>query len=353
MWQKLLDPVYRWLTDYMGRAGLVLYGSSSNKTPAPDPELVSAQVNQMGIQSDIAQEMVAISRELLPYQIQQMQQGIRAADTAYQDSRVDRAYSLDRRGHLTGLQDAMIDEATDFNTEAKQEEYAAQGIADAEAMMAGTEASATRDLARRGVNPASGAALSQGNAASLAKAGLKVGSANAGRNQARLEGRVLTDRAANVLSGYPAMSMNATQNSVSNGMAGLNAANSAVGGIQSGFGAAAGASAGASSTAAGLYGQQLNAYTSGQNAAAQQSASNTQAWGTAAGMAAYAFFSDRRLKTNIVKVSDDPRGFGWYRFDYLAGSSGQFGVMAQEVAKVVPDAVVYRNGFLSVDYSQI
>lgn len=361
MWQKLFDPLFRFLTDYMGRAGLILYGSSgSGGTPPPDPELVDAQINQIGIQSDIAHEMVGISRELLPYQIDQMKFGLMAAETAYDDSREDRAYTLDRRGHLTGLQDQIIGEAKNYNTVAKQEEMAAKGVADVETMVAGSEASAARDLARRGVNPSSGAALSQSNASSLAKAGLKVSASNAGRAQARDEGRMLQDRATNALSGYPSMSMSATQNSVANGMAGITATGSTLGSIQSGYGSASGASAGAATTAAGIYGQQMDAYTSARNNAAAQSNANTQAAGTAVGasISAYAMYaglaaSDRSLKTNIKKVSDDPRGFGWYTFDYVAGPRGQFGVMAQEVMPIIPDAVVDLGTHLAVNYSKL
>lgn len=352
MWLKLFDPLYRWLTDYMGRSGLILYGGGSDATP-PDPALVEAQINQMGIQSDIAERMVGISEQLLPYQIQQMEQGIRAAETGYQDSREDRSYMLGRRGLLTGQQDRIVQDANAYSTEAKQEEMAARAVADVETTAAASEATAARDLARRGVNPASGAALAQGNASSLAKTGLKVAASNAGRTQAREEGRMLTDRANNVLAGYPSMSMAATQNGVGNGMAGLSAANQAVGGIQSGFGAASGASAGASQTAAGLYGQQQNAYQNAMTNNANQSAATTSAVGTIAGMAAYAMLSDRRLKVNIVHLADDPRGFGWYRFDYLGGTRGHIGVMAQEVAPIIPGAVVDKGGYLAVNYSML
>lgn len=353
MWQKLLDPLYRWLTDYMGRAGLILYGGGSNKTPPPDPGILDAQRESLRIQNELARNMMANANALHPIQVAQMEFGLEAARTAYADSRVDRAYSLDRRGHLTGLQDSMIAEAEEYDSPAKQEEYAARGVADVETMVAGSEASAARDLARRGVNPASGAALAQGNASSLAKAGLKVSAANTGRTLAREEGRALKDRAANVLSGYPAMSMAATQNSAGNGMLGLSAANQAVGGIQGGFGAASAASAGASSTASGLYGQQLNAYQNAMNNQTAANNANTQAWGTAIGTAAAYMLSDRRIKVNIVKVADDPRGFGWYTFDYLGGAQGQFGVMAQEVAPIIPAAVTTKHGVLAVNYSML
>jgi hypothetical protein len=56
-------------------------------------------------------------------------------------------------------------------------------------------------------------------------------------------------------------------------------------------------------------------------------------------------FSDRRVKTDIRKIADDPRGWGVYLFKYivdkLKGSARwQLGYMADEVARVRPDAVV-------------
>lgn len=61
--------------------------------------------------------------------------------------------------------------------------------------------------------------------------------------------------------------------------------------------------------------------------------------------------SDRRLKTDIVKVSNDARGFGWYVWRYLWDRPGtqRYGVMAQEVQHI-PGAVHRIGGWLAVDY---
>lgn len=74
--------------------------------------------------------------------------------------------------------------------------------------------------------------------------------------------------------------------------------------------------------------------------------------GTGMGMA-----SDRRLKCDIVRVGDHPAGFGLYLFNYkpayqdALGAGRRFGVMADEVRHVRPDAVVEgADGFLSVRY---
>jgi hypothetical protein len=69
--------------------------------------------------------------------------------------------------------------------------------------------------------------------------------------------------------------------------------------------------------------------------------------------------SDGRLKTNVTRVGTHPQGFGLYLFDYRVDISGlepgrQFGVIAQEVRRIAPEAVVeMANGFLAVDYERL
>ena len=66
--------------------------------------------------------------------------------------------------------------------------------------------------------------------------------------------------------------------------------------------------------------------------------------------------SDRRLKADIVHLLDDARGFGWYAWRYVwdAPSVRRVGVMAQELARVMPEAVALMpNGFLAVDYAAV
>lgn len=65
-------------------------------------------------------------------------------------------------------------------------------------------------------------------------------------------------------------------------------------------------------------------------------------------------FSDRRLKENIVRVGSTPSGLPVYAFNYIWGGGQQVGVMADEVAKAIPDAVVeHESGYLMVDYSKV
>ena len=75
---------------------------------------------------------------------------------------------------------------------------------------------------------------------------------------------------------------------------------------------------------------------------------------------AMGMFSDPRVKENVVEIGRHAAGFGLYLFDYkpefkaIAGEGRMFGVMADEVAKIVPEAVLADdNGYLRVDYAKL
>jgi hypothetical protein len=81
------------------------------------------------------------------------------------------------------------------------------------------------------------------------------------------------------------------------------------------------------------------------------SAGGSAASGTAAIMAA---FSDRRLKTDIERIGEREDGLGVYLYRYLWSPARFIGVMAQEVLKVKPEAVIYMpNGYMAVNYGAL
>ncbi len=95
-----------------------------------------------------------------------------------------------------------------------------------------------------------------------------------------------------------------------------------------------------------------------------QNANNNSAWGNFSDLASTAgtvgsaalMASDERLKENINKIGEK-NGYNWYEFTYKAGynlpEGRQEGVIAQEVEKVNPDAIVWVDGFRHVDYSKL
>lgn len=64
--------------------------------------------------------------------------------------------------------------------------------------------------------------------------------------------------------------------------------------------------------------------------------------------------SDRRLKTNIQRIGSTKQGIAVYRYKYKTGGDWQMGVMAQELLKTMPQAVIKGvDGFFRVNYSMV
>jgi hypothetical protein len=91
-----------------------------------------------------------------------------------------------------------------------------------------------------------------------------------------------------------------------------------------------------------------------QNYANQVSPYNAQVGGLydlagALGGAGITKYSDRRLKSNIVRIGTHPLGIGIYEYDI--DGSRQRGVMADEVLTVLPEAVLTGDdGYMMVNY---
>ena len=102
-------------------------------------------------------------------------------------------------------------------------------------------------------------------------------------------------------------------------------------------------------TQQGQYAQ--NAYNQ-QVAAQNANTSGLFSLGGAALMSPVGTFSDRRLKSNIVRLGTHPIGVGIYEYDIFGGR--QIGVMAQELMEVMPEAVhQHPSGYLMVDYGRL
>ena len=65
-------------------------------------------------------------------------------------------------------------------------------------------------------------------------------------------------------------------------------------------------------------------------------------------------WSDRRLKRDITRLGVSPSGLPIYAFQYVWGGPRYIGVMAQDLLKLRPDAVILdESGYFKVDYSLI
>ncbi|QOF71857.1 tail fiber domain-containing protein [Aminobacter sp. SR38] len=95
------------------------------------------------------------------------------------------------------------------------------------------------------------------------------------------------------------------------------------------------------------YNQKMNAYN-------QQMAQRNSVLGGLFGLGANLIkFSDKRLKTDIKKIGKTTDGQPLYAYRYKAGGPMQLGLMAQDVEKKRPDAVITTpSGFKAVDYGK-
>lgn len=328
-------------------------GSKSSDAPAPDPRLVEAQIRSLGFQEDAIKRILDRSEQFVPLQRESMQFALDTARQSAQDTQADRNWMLSRRAMLSGVQDRLVADANEFNIDQRADVLAKQAGADASIAIANARASSGREMARRGVMPGTG--RSDDTALVLGEAALQAGAKTGARRAARTEGFALTDRAANALAGYPAMSTATNTTAANLAAGGLNAVNTGVDGMTAGSRAAGSVAGAMGNNAAGMWNAQANYKNQQDQIAAANDPFNT-VLGAVAGGLAYKF-SDRRLKTDIVAVGRDERtGLTLYEFAYIGATDGKRyrGVMADEVERYDPQAVIYDDlGFASVDYARL
>lgn len=90
-----------------------------------------------------------------------------------------------------------------------------------------------------------------------------------------------------------------------------------------------------------------------QNRLAASQANNPMQGLFGLGSAAITAFSDRRSKVSISRVGTGWRGLPLYLFRYVWGGPHRVGVMAQDVARVLPEAVHDLGRLLVVDYRKL
>jgi hypothetical protein len=256
-------------------------------------------------------------------------------------------------------------------TQAAREGAAQQAMGQAQISGNNAAAQQTRGLTRMGGDPNRMAAYS----AQLAnnQTALQTGAANQARTQATNQGIALRSGVANFGRNMPNTAGQAYGLATQAGSAGVNSMNT---GLQSGLPGAQFAAGGYGGlyNAAGL--QQTGALGMGglmnNGFATQMSGYNGQQASNGAGLAglgqlagsvlgseagsAWLFgTSDPRLKENIVRVGTTVHGLGLYEFNYIGEDGTRYrGVMADEVEKVMPEAVRYDSeGYMLVDYGML
>lgn len=257
------------------------------------------------------------------------------------------------------VEEGLVKDANEFSTEGAREGFARQAAADVAMQQGNARGQAERAMAASGVNPNSGRFAGMNRALTVQNAGARAGATTTARVQADNLGFAKRMDVSGMGRGLPGASTGAY--SVATG-----AGTSAVGNQM-----APGAQQQAASIAgAGIYGQGQRMKIGGLSGVlnAQTSFANNQGDDSGiggivgAGLGAWAKTgfagigpSDRRLKENIIRVSDSPMGVGLYEFNYIGEPDHRYrGVMADEVESVLPDAVTRDDlGFASVNYGML
>jgi len=360
-----------------GAGQMRLYGGKGGggSAPAPDPNIGKA-----------AMENVELGKEWLGFAKDQFAQGnVRQATTDELNTKVinqqlatqdqantwaqqDRARTLNT---FQPLEDSFAQTAKDYATPAKQEDAAATAKADVLASSNIARQTNQRQMAAMGVSPDSGRFAGIDRTQDTNTALAAAGAQNNARQVVRDKGLALTADAVNMGKGL------ASSTAAAYGI-GTNAGNSAVGnnasgnanfyanqaGMNQGFSGNIGANSSAGSMLNQLYGNQLSAWNAQQQANATSSAGLGNLIGTV-GVGAMKYgpalmASDERLKTNIQKIGSLDSGIALYRYEFKPefqeelGHGMQIGVLAQEVEKVIPEAVSeWRDGYKMVDYAKV
>jgi hypothetical protein len=289
-----IERLYEQRLEARVRRGICYLDSPS--APAPDPAVGRAAESNV----ELGKEALAFSKQQYADSQPRQAKFDNLVDQIVQSQLTTQnkqnAQADDYYGYMQStfrpLEQSIVADANSFDTDARREELAGQGAADVERAASISDATARRDMARAGVNPADGAFADYGAGSAINKTIAKVGVMNSARTQARAEGRALKFDAAGLGRGLPGAGATSSQlavqagNSAVGNQQGANAADIARGGVmQTGINQNVAANQSAGNLYSGLYSGQMQSYQT------QQSSANdtTGAVGTAA-MAAAMYF---------------------------------------------------------------
>lgn len=255
------------------------------------------------------------------------------------------------------VEDALNADAMASGSDAKAEEMAGKAMADARQGTTAMQNQMIRQGLRYGYSPAKLAAMAGTMAG---QHGLEVASAaNQAREKEKKLGYAKKMDVAGLYRGLPGASQGAYSVATNAGNSATANQNAPGNALIAGMGTAG------NMTIAGQ-GQKLSGLSSILNAQTSifnNSQSNDGLGGMLAGLGgigqgigAIMAGSDRRMKENIIEVGqDEATGLNLYEFNYLGDTEHRYrGVMADEVERIVPDAVVYDDlGFASVNYGML
>ena len=364
---RLFEPLYRWLTAYMGRQGMILYGifdcdcacaAPPDYTPVANASAEAAAIAAQLGREQLAEarrqydENMAIARPIVDAQARLMDQAYEQGNETFNNFRTEGR----------PLQQAMRDIAMGRLTpevSAQAEAEAARAGADVQAQLSSQRAATTRSMQRMGINPNSGRMAAMQGQMDVAAAAARAGAMNTARNASVDRSYARMGDVLNTYSGMASQAPTFYQT-------GTQAGNSAVNNQMAPGGAYMGAMQNAGSIQMQGQGQRLQGLSSILDAQANYTQQGDSLGGILGGLGGLAmglgksglgWGSDRRLKQDIELVGRDERtGLNLYEFSYIDDPDMRryVGVMADEVIAYDPRAVSFdEHGYARVDYARL
>jgi hypothetical protein len=297
---------------------------------------------QLGFARAQYADLAPIVRGLADQQSQAQEEQMRQARDYYGE--LEQVYRPLERG--------LVREAQEFNTEAAREQLARQAAADASRAFGTTRAASERASASMGINPNSGRFAGMGIQTDLGLTANRAAAMTGARERAENLGYARRLDVAGLGRNLPGVSTAAYGGATGAGSAAagtymapgnqfMTGMNQGAGTIGSGLNMRQQGYGNILNTQGSVYGQQLNA--------------QGEIIGSIAG-AGIGLMSDIRLKTNIELIGiDSHTKLPTYEFAYKAAPTIRYrGVMAQDVEKVYPQAVVEgTDGYKRVRYDML
>lgn len=242
---------------------------------SPPPPDYSAMAAASKYAADTAERLGTRQMDFAERQYAEMKplaERVAAQQMAAQDQQMQQAkdYYDYQTGTFRPLEQGLVRQAEEFDTNAYREQLASQAAADSARAFGAAEGITARNLARRGVGPGSGNALAMQNQNALALASARAGAATGARNTAEQLGFARKLDVTGLGRGLPGASTAAYSGATGAGSAGLNSAMSAGNQYSQAFGQGAGYQMGGAQMGLTGAGNILNAQTSAYNAAASK-----------------------------------------------------------------------------------
>jgi hypothetical protein len=211
-------------------------GCGSSSPPPPDPNIGLAEKEQADL---AAQQQQYFQTNIAPGLLDQMNQqtAIAKQQADKQGQLEDYEMGLSKQyndryfGTIVPLQDQMIQEAKDYNTDANREQLAGQAGADVQQSYENSEAQLQRRMRGMGINPGSAGSVAAMGDLENQRALSQAQAMNSTREAARQMGWQMSGQAAQLGSGLPSFGSAASAQSMGAGQAALGAGAAGLGAV--------------------------------------------------------------------------------------------------------------------------